>query len=243
MSSLNRTLKPNANMNTDIPTKCPVSRTRQFIHKVSLPFRRTRKTDRKTMKRWVRGHHVFFGFIIGANISLRRATKAIRADDQLAAEHFLGQAANLMRASAVAMQLAGTINRASFEYAVVPSMQHYHPEFTGMDSEDHKQLVLSYNQLKMELAKLPPCLHGSANSFRASVDLAMDAHVHVCAYHRGAKRSPTSEGDTADIGVDDKNKTGLEKLFTLLPKRLAMITLKRPSAIRVLPELKTHTTL
>jgi hypothetical protein len=220
-------------MNTEVQTKCPVGRVQQFFHKHTLRFRRTRKTDEKAMKRWVRGHHLFFVLIVGANIALRRALGAIQLDDLHAAEHFLGQAANLMRASAAAMHLAANLNRASFEYAVVPAMQAYHPQFTGMDSGDHQELVRAYKMLDELLKKLPPSLHGSANAFRAAVDLAMNAHVFVCARHGGAKRASTSGGVPDGLGTKAEEHSGLEKLFMLLSRRLSWITPKRPNTTRV----------
>ena len=177
-------------------------------------------TDVRALRTWREGHHVFFLFIQMTTIELRRFLKAEAIRDYASANRHLELASLLMLGSSAAMRVAGDVDQRTYSTTVVASMIQRNPKFSGSDSPDHHELVETFRVVKSVAEHLPNQIRPSYIRFLSSVRTAVDAHVFVCAFHRGEERSSTGSGNGTKLsGVETLKRLGQYwfKLLTPMP--------------------------
>ncbi|MBK4215979.1 hypothetical protein JJJ17_08590 [Paracoccus caeni] len=132
---------------------------------------------------WQEFHWAFFLYTQGLILCLKRFAFLLDANRIDAARGELETAAELMRASATAMQLAGSFTREEYETDVRVSMTPPNVRsdgFSGLMSWEHGVLVNVWRNLRPRFADLPEALAEAHEGFaRAYRDMA-EGHVHVC---------------------------------------------------------------
>lgn len=165
--------------------------------------------DLHALRMWREGHQTFFLLIQMTIFELRSFLKAMALPDHALARHHLERASTLMLGSGAAMRIAGDVNQDSYANTVITSMKKANPKFSGSDSPDHKELVRTYKDIERLAGNLPVELQAAYARFLSAVRTAIDAHVFVCAFHRGEERPSTGSGSATKLsGVETLKRIG-----------------------------------
>lgn len=165
---------------------------------------------------WQEFHWAFFLYTQGLILCLRRFALMLDRKDIEGARLELEAAAELMRASATAMQLAGSFTREEYESDVRISMTPPNVKsdgFSGLMSWEHGVLVNLWRSLRPRFADLPDALAPAHANFAQAYRSMADGHVHVCSRFVG-------EG-AASLRYD--NREALTTLRRLGDNRAALI--------------------
>lgn len=165
---------------------------------------------------WQEFHWAFFLNTQGLILCLRRFALLLERGQIDAAGTELDAAAELMRASSAAMQLAGSFTRSEYEADVRASMAPPNVQsegFSGLMSWEHGVLVNLWRSLRPCFAALPEALAPAHARFAHAYRDMADGHVNVCARFVG--------DHSASLRYDDRN--ALASLRRFGTGRLAMI--------------------
>ena len=134
------------------------------------------------IRRWKRGHHLFFVLIQGLILSLTKFKRAMVEGDVGMANECLRIATDLMWGSAVAFRFAGDFSEEQYQAVVRPSMEppYVNEGFSGLNGADHANLIRLLRSLKPTFETLPAPLRAQHRSFRRALDVAYESHVFVC---------------------------------------------------------------
>lgn len=147
------------------------------------------------LARWINGHHAFFPLIQALLLTHKVSMQALKDDDLERAAEGLWLSSLLLRASAVAMKLAGDMAPEAYTAVVRPTM----PQgFSGMMSADHAALVRLVRNLKGYAQQPSHALRHPLLAYRLAVLETYGAHIHVCTQHVGHAASLRME----DLGGD-----------------------------------------
>lgn len=165
---------------------------------------------------WQEFHWAFFLNTQGLILCLRRFALLLDRDDIPGAAAELDAAAELMDASAAAMQLAGSFTREEYEADVRVSMTPPNVKsegFSGLMSWEHGVLVNLWRELRPRFAALPAALAPAHARFARAYRGMAEGHVEVCARFVG-DGAPSLRYD---------NREALVSLRRFGENRLAMI--------------------
>lgn len=133
---------------------------------------------------WQEFHWAFFIDTQGLILCMKRFALMLERRDIPGATIELDAAADIMRASAAAMALAGSFTRAEYETEVRLSMAPPNVAtdgFSGLMSWEHGVLVSLWRSLRPVFADLPAALVPAHDRFAAAYKSMADGHVKVCA--------------------------------------------------------------
>ncbi|WP_156338909.1 non-ribosomal peptide synthetase [Chondromyces crocatus] len=138
------------------------------------------------LARWIHGHHVFFPLIQALLVTHALVLESLQENELARASEALWLSSLLLRASGVAMKLAGDMTPEAYADVVRPAM----PEgFSGLMSADHAALMKLVRGLKRCTDDPPHALRAPLRAYRLAVGAAYGAHIHVCAHHVGSHAS------------------------------------------------------
>lgn len=133
---------------------------------------------------WQEFHWAFFLDTQALILCMRRLTLSLDRHQIGTARIELETAAELMDASAAAMQLAASFTRAEYEGEIRPSMTPPNvecPGFSGLMSWEHGVLVNLWRSLRPRFATLPEALAPAHLRFVEAYRAMAEGHVEVCA--------------------------------------------------------------
>lgn len=147
--------------------------------------------DVAALRRWRRGHHVFFVLIAGLVITHGALRRCLEAGDEAGARGGLRLATDLWWAAAAALPFAGDLPPGSYESVIRPSMQppHTSREFSGLHSADHAVLIRQLRGLRDRMAALPEALVTQHHSYLRSLRVVYQSHAAVCEHFVGRQPS------------------------------------------------------
>lgn len=174
---------------------------------------------------WREFHWSFFMNTQGLILCLRRFALLLDRDDLAGAAAELETAAQLMDASAAAMQLAGSFTREDYETDIRVSMTPPNVQsegFSGLMSWEHGTLVELWRSLRPRFAALPEALAPAHARFAQAYRAMADGHVNVCARfvgHSGSLRYDNRDaltslrrfGDSRMALIDPEGRTSAGK--------------------------------
>ncbi|MEQ8969418.1 MAG: hypothetical protein RIE73_03375 [Coleofasciculus sp. C1-SOL-03] len=140
-------------------------------------------TKGEILQIWEGFHWLFFAYIQGLIICLRRFEIDIAAGNFPQAQVELETATDLMYASGAAMELAASFNRQEYEHLIRPAMMPPNvrsDNFSGLMSWDHASLIKIWKRLSPVFETLPDVLHPQHNRFVAAYVSLSSAHTAVC---------------------------------------------------------------
>lgn len=140
-------------------------------------------TKGEILKIWEGFHWLFFVYVQGLIICLRRFEIDIAAGNFRQAGVELETATDLMYASGAAMELAGSFSRQEYEHLIRPDMMPPNvrsDNFSGLMSWDHALLIKIWKRLSPVFETLPVALHPQHKRFVAAYVSLSSAHTAVC---------------------------------------------------------------
>jgi len=149
---------------------------------------------------WREFHWAFFLDTQGLILCMRRLALLLDRGDVAGARTELEAAAEIMAASAAAMQLAASFSRAEYQGSIRGSMVPPNVEsegFSGLMSWEHGVLVNLWRGLRPRFADLPAALAPAHDRFVQAYREMADGHTDVCARFVG-------EG-AASLRYDDRD--------------------------------------
>ena len=164
---------------------------------------------------WQQFHWSFFINTQGLILAVGRFKNSLERGDIPSARTELTTAAELLRSSGAAMQLAASFKRGEYEQEVRPSM--LYPEvdvdnFSGLMSWDHAVLIQLWKQLRSTLKDLPTELQAEHQQFVAAYDELATSHHGVCKKFGGGESGSIryqSEVATDVLDRFRRNRIGL----------------------------------
>lgn len=132
---------------------------------------------------WEGFHWLFFVYIQGLIICLRRFETYIEASNFQQAQVELETAAELMFASGGAMELAGNFSRQEYEHLIRPDMMPPNVKsdnFSGLMSWDHALLIQIWKSLSPVFETLPDPLAPHYDKFVAAYLSLSSSHTAIC---------------------------------------------------------------
>lgn len=148
-------------------------------------------TDDYSVRRWVRGHQLFACLSQGllfAFQALGEADRAARPQDVRKAASLI---AALLEASACSLELTGDFPEALYSQSIRVSMESpFLPTgFSGLLSDDHRQLVLRMKLLRPVIERLRDQQHDLHALIFEKLNAVYASHKHVCARFVGPAQS------------------------------------------------------
>jgi hypothetical protein len=173
------------------------------------------------LRRWRRGHRLFFVVTQGIVPALSGLARAISEDDRPTARSALSAAAALSRGAAAALRFTADFAPEAYADTVRPSMvpPDVPPGFSGVQSPDHQMLVRLHRRMRPVFASLDP----EAWPIRAFQDASAEmfaAHMGVCDRF-GESEHPSILMETN--GHHDARVTATHVLDGLVRSRLALL--------------------
>ncbi|WP_118135834.1 siderophore biosynthesis protein [Oceanicella sp. SM1341] len=132
---------------------------------------------------WREFHWAFFINVQGLIIGLKRFTRLLEEDRLAEAARELDCAAELLIASAAAMELAGSFPREAYQERIRVSMTPpavRSDAFSGLMSWEHGVLVEQFRRLRPAFAELPEALVPAHGRFVEAYRRLATGHSHVC---------------------------------------------------------------
>ena len=169
----------------------------------------------KTLDTWRRFHWMFFVQTQGIIITLERFRRCLESHEIANARLELTTAADLLRASAAAMELAGDYTPNDYANEVRPSMMPPSVKsnnFSGMMSWDHTALIQLWQDMHSLFRKLPDELTDTHKDFVNAYRSVATAHRAVCQRFGGAESGSlrnTEDAATAVLDRFQKSRTNL----------------------------------
>lgn len=171
---------------------------------------------------WQEFHWAFFLNTQGLILCLRRFELMLDRSDMAAACVELDTAADLLRASAAAMQLAGSFPKADYDADVRVSMTPPNVAsdgFSGLMSWEHGVLINLWRDLRPRFAALPAALAPAHARFVAAYQEVADGHVQVCARFVGEDAKSLRYGDRD--AIQSLQRFGAARLALITPSQNA----------------------
>jgi hypothetical protein len=140
-------------------------------------------TNVQAMEIWKKSHWAFSVYIQCLIICLRRFEMEIKLGNIDEAGIELETAADLMLASAAAMELAGSFNRQMFEDKIRPMMMPPNvqsEDFSGLMHWDHTYLMTVLKKIQPLYKALPASLQPQHNKFISAYKVVCASHKSVC---------------------------------------------------------------
>jgi hypothetical protein len=189
------------------------------------------------MARWIQGHQLFVVLVQAAVIAHHRC---VATDDPAAASAQLRDAAALLDACGVALELTGHMSRTDYdgirEAMTSPPTP---PGFSGLWSADHALLLRSLAWIRDRQPALAP---DDLAPWRAAIRAVYERHIHVCERVVGGSpslrmmdHSPTQLGRTAHAHL-----TSFERRALRLGGEPAVEPAAQPSRARDVPGLRAR---
>ena len=143
------------------------------------------------LMRWRIGHHAFFIVIQALMVTHLHLSSALRQRDHEAAELALERSTRLWEGTAAAFRYAADFSPQAYEDIVRPSMSppFLKDGFSGFFSSDHVGMIRILKGLRPALQQLPPALSAAHERYLRALDIAYEAHAHVCESFVGAGSS------------------------------------------------------
>lgn len=143
------------------------------------------------LRRWRRGHWVFFVLIEGLVLAHDALCRCLSAGDEAGALDALRLATDLWWAAGAALPFAGDLPPGSYESVVRPSMKppQTSREFSGLHSVDHAVLIRRLRAMREKMANLPESLRTQHQSYLWSLSVVYQSHAAVCEHFVGNKAS------------------------------------------------------
>lgn len=151
--------------------------------------------EEAVLRRWRRGHQVFFVLIQGLVLAHDALRRALEAGDEAGAREALRLATDLWWASAASLPFAGDLPEGSYEAVIRPSMKppRTSREFSGLHSADHAALIRQMRGLREKMAALPEALQTQHQNYLWSLSVVYQSHAAVCEHFVGQKASLTGQ--------------------------------------------------
>ncbi|NEO98533.1 MAG: siderophore biosynthesis protein [Symploca sp. SIO2E9] len=168
---------------------------------------------------WEGFHWVFFVYIQGLMICLRRFENDIAGGNFLQAQIELETATDLIYASGAAMELAGSFNRQEYEHLIRPAMMPPNvrsENFSGLMSWDHASLIKMWKRLSPVFETLPAALHPQHARFVAAYVSLSNSHTAVCKKFGGDQKGSLRCNKSS--AVSRLEKFGENRLKLIDPK-------------------------
>lgn len=169
---------------------------------------------------WRSFHWSFFINVQALIISLERLNYFLELQDVESAEKELLASAELLEASAAAMNLASSFSHASYIENVRDTMMPPAVEsdnFSGLMSWEHSTLMVSWRKMRSHFNNLPPSLDYAHEKFVLAYRVMAENHTKVCAKF----------GGDVDGSIRFGERSGVESLKRFARNRSALIDPKQ----------------
>lgn len=164
-------------------------------------------TDVETLEIWKKSHWMFSVYIQCLIICLRRFEMELKAENISKAGIELETAAELMLASATAMELAGSFSRQGYEDEVRPRMMPPNvksEDFSGIMHWDHAHLITVLKHLQPLYKTLPAALQTQHDKFISAYKVVCASHKAVCQKFGGSETGSLRSPQYTAVGMLDK---------------------------------------
>ena len=179
-------------------------------------------SDVEPIEIWKKSHWIFFIYIQCLIITLCRFENELRGGNVKDAGIELETAAELMLASAAAMELAGSFTRQQYEDKIRPIMMPPHvkaEDFSGLMSWEHAYLISIWKKIQPLYKTMPVTLQPQHNKFISAYKILSASHKAVCERFGG--------GETGSLRLP--KHTAVDLLNKFEQNRLQLISSSRQS--------------
>ncbi len=142
-------------------------------------------------KRWIRGHQLFATLSQGLIFAVNAIGEADAADDDDTMRAAAALKASLLEASATCLELTGDFPEAIYSASIRTSMESpFLPEgFSGLLSNDHRQLILRMKLLRPAIERLRERHPDRHALIHEKLSAVYQSHKHVCARFVGPEQT------------------------------------------------------
>lgn len=165
---------------------------------------------------WKKSHWVFSINIQCLIICLLRFEIEIAEENLINAGIELETAAELMLASAAAMELAGSFSRQIFEEQIRPMMMPPNvksEEFSGLMLWEHAYLMSVLKKIQPVYKSIPSSLQPQHDKFVSAYKVACASHKTVCQKFGGSEQGSLRGGQHTAVSVLDKFESNRLRLI------------------------------